>query len=88
MEGRCWSMLWPFGLFYGHLVYIFYGHLVYFMAIWYILWPFGISYGYFKLFPLFGMLYQDKSGNPGLGRKNAFCEKIPRRKLSCKKWQS
>jgi hypothetical protein len=30
---------------------IFYGHLVYFMAIWYI-------------FPCFGMLYQEKSGNP------------------------
>jgi hypothetical protein len=29
-----WSILWPFGIFYGHLVY--------FMAIWYILWPFGI----------------------------------------------
>jgi hypothetical protein len=29
-----WSFLWPFGLFYGHLVY--------FMAIWSILWPFGL----------------------------------------------
>jgi hypothetical protein len=26
-------ILWPFCIFYGHLVY--------FMAIWYILWPFG-----------------------------------------------
>jgi hypothetical protein len=46
------------GLFYGHLVYIkairyFYGHLVYFMAIWYI-------------FSRFGMLYQERSGNPAL----------------------
>jgi hypothetical protein len=39
-----WSILRPFGIFYGQLVYI-YGHLVYFMDnwyifmdIWYILW--------------------------------------------------
>jgi hypothetical protein len=32
------GMLWPFGIFYGHLVYV--------MAIWYILWPFGIFYGH------------------------------------------
>jgi hypothetical protein len=31
---------------------LFYGHLVYFKAIWYILGPFGL-------------LYQEKSGNPG-----------------------
>jgi hypothetical protein len=31
---RCCYILWPFGLFYGHLVY--------FIAIWYILLPFGI----------------------------------------------
>jgi hypothetical protein len=31
-------ILWPFGIFYGHLAY--------FMAIWYILWPFGIFYGH------------------------------------------
>jgi hypothetical protein len=29
-----WHVLWPFGIFYGHLAC--------FMAIWYILWPFGI----------------------------------------------
>jgi hypothetical protein len=41
---------------------VFYGHLVYFAAIWYILWIFlAISY----IFPHFGMLYQEKSGNPG-----------------------
>jgi hypothetical protein len=44
------------GVFYGHLVYfiifgIFYGHLVYFVVIWYI-------------YPRFGMLYHEKSGNP------------------------
>jgi hypothetical protein len=32
-----WYILWPFGIFYDHLVYV--------MAFWYILWPFGIFYG-------------------------------------------
>jgi hypothetical protein len=32
---------------------IFYGHLVYFVVVWYI-------------FPSFGILYQEKSGNPEL----------------------
>jgi hypothetical protein len=44
---------------------IFYGHLEYFTVIWYILWTFGnvvvISY----IFPLFGIMCQEKSGNPG-----------------------
>jgi hypothetical protein len=45
------------GIFYDHLVYfttignILCGHLVYFVVIWYI-------------FPRFGILYQEKSGNP------------------------
>jgi hypothetical protein len=34
-DGRCWCILWPFGLFDGHLA-IFYGILEYFMVIWYI----------------------------------------------------
>jgi hypothetical protein len=33
---------------------IFHGHLVF---VWYILWSFGI-------FPRFGVLYHEKSGNP------------------------
>jgi hypothetical protein len=37
----CRYILWPFGLFYGHLVY--------FMAIWSILWPSGIYYGFLVL---------------------------------------
>jgi hypothetical protein len=36
---------------------IFYGHLVYFVVIWYI-------------FPHFGILYQEKSGNPGSPEKS------------------
>jgi hypothetical protein len=35
--------------------------LVYFMDIWYIFWPFGILYGYLVYF---GILFQEKSGNP------------------------
>jgi hypothetical protein len=46
-----WSVLRPFGLNYGHLVY--------FGFIWYI-------------FPRFGMLYKEKSGNTGLPEKNVF----------------
>jgi hypothetical protein len=45
------------GIFYGHLVHFtvlrFYGHLVQFVVIWYI-------------FPGFGILYKEKSGNPVL----------------------
>jgi hypothetical protein len=48
------------GIFYDHLVSFrpletFFGHLVYFVFIWYI-------------FPRFGILYKDKSGNPGCNR--------------------
>jgi hypothetical protein len=63
-NGRCWYVLWTFGLLYGHLIYftaiwsiirtfdIFYGHLMYFVVIWHI-------------FPRFGISHQEKSGNPG-----------------------
>jgi hypothetical protein len=44
---------------------IFYDHLVYFMPILYVLWTFGVFYGYFVYFSRFGMLYQEKAGNPG-----------------------
>jgi hypothetical protein len=37
----------------------FFGHLIDFPAIWHILWPSGMY-----IFPHFGMLYQEKSGNP------------------------
>jgi hypothetical protein len=35
------------------------------MAIWSILLPFGIFYDFLYIFPRFGMLSQEKSGNPG-----------------------
>jgi hypothetical protein len=43
---------------------IFYVHLVHFTAIWYILWPFGIFKVILVYFSRFGMLHQEKSGNP------------------------
>jgi hypothetical protein len=52
-----WYILWPFGIFYGHLVY--------FMAIWYILWPFdNLVATWYTYFPPFGILNIEKSGNP------------------------
>jgi phosphatidylglycerophosphate synthase len=54
-----WKMLVlkvPFCLLYGQMVNC--------LAIWYILWSFGI------FFPRFGMLYREKSGNPGAGSSN------------------
>jgi hypothetical protein len=44
---------------------IFYGHWVNFPAIWHILYPFGICSLVLVHFTHFGMLYQEKSGNPG-----------------------
>jgi hypothetical protein len=41
-NGRCWYIVWPFRLFYLHLVYfvaiwyIAYGHLEYFFPCWYV----------------------------------------------------
>jgi hypothetical protein len=32
--GKSWYILWPFGIFYGQLVYL--------MTIWHILWAFGM----------------------------------------------
>jgi hypothetical protein len=45
---RYWYILWPFGLFYGHLVYA--------VDIWSMLWPYNIYYGFLVYFSHFGML--------------------------------
>jgi hypothetical protein len=50
-------ILYPFGQFLGHLVY--------FMALWFISWHFGLFYGFLAYFPSFGILYHEKTGNPG-----------------------
>jgi hypothetical protein len=56
-NGRCWYILLPFGKFSAHLVYLFCGYFGNSVIIWYI-------------FPRFGMLCQDTSGNPD--REDAF----------------
>jgi hypothetical protein len=45
------------------LVYVM-AQVVYFTAIWYILWKISALYGHLVYFSHFGMLYQEKSGNP------------------------
>jgi hypothetical protein len=44
---------------------LFYGQLVHFTVFWYILWTFGIVRGNLVYFSRFGILYQEKFGNPG-----------------------
>jgi hypothetical protein len=44
---------------------IFYGYLEYLTAIWYILWPFSNFLAIRYIFHRFGILHQEKSGNPG-----------------------
>jgi hypothetical protein len=46
-------------------VVLFYIHLKYIRAIWYILWPLGNSVAIWFISPRFGILCQEKSGNPG-----------------------
>jgi hypothetical protein len=48
------------------LVYFTYGHLECFTAVCYILWPFSNVVAIWYIFPHFGILCQEKSGNPGL----------------------
>jgi hypothetical protein len=45
------------GIFYGHLEHIMYGHLVF-------LWIFGNLVAAWYMFPHFGILNKEKSGNP------------------------
>jgi hypothetical protein len=58
---------------------IFYGQLEYFTVIWYILWPFGNVVVMRYIFPRFGILCQDKSGNPAAlqDKKGSFQQKKP-----------
>jgi hypothetical protein len=66
--GKLWRVLkWNMSVYYVC------GHSVYFMVIWCILWSFSICCGHFlhfmaiwHIFPRVSMLYQEKSGNPGL----------------------
>jgi hypothetical protein len=73
---------------------IFYGHLVYFTSNWYILRPIGIFYVqlvYFMdilfilwyIFHHFGMLYREKSGNPGRNMHTTISPKLHDVLVSC-----
>jgi hypothetical protein len=42
---------------------VFVVHLEYFMVIWYILWPVGNAVVIWYIFPRFGILCREKSGN-------------------------
>jgi hypothetical protein len=62
------------------IVEIFQGHLEYFTDIWDISWPSGTFCVHLVLFPGFGIMYQEQSGNPVdeerkkiLSRKSFFC---------------
>jgi hypothetical protein len=46
------------------MVSIVFGPLEYIMAIWYILLPFEKLVAIWNIFPRFGMLCKEKSGNP------------------------
>jgi hypothetical protein len=61
---------------------IFYGHLVHFMVFCYILWTFGIVCGNFIYFSPFGILYQEKSGNPGQKRDQPVLFFIAKKELA------
>jgi hypothetical protein len=39
-----WYILWPFGIFDCHLLYIYHGYLVHFVVIWYLFFNFGMPY--------------------------------------------
>jgi hypothetical protein len=53
---KFWYILKPVGIFCQRLVY--------FVSIWYSLRAFGIFCGILCYFPRFGVLHQEKSGNP------------------------
>jgi hypothetical protein len=62
---------------------IFNGNLEYFTAVWCILWPVGNVVVIWYIFPLFGILCQEKSGNPGGKANECFIDKsVPRPKKS------
>jgi hypothetical protein len=52
---------------------IFYGHLEYSTIIWYILWPIGNVVVIWNVFSRFGILCQEKSGNPE--QRSLFCQR-------------
>jgi hypothetical protein len=60
----------------------FYDHLEYFTVIWHILFPFGNVVVIWYIYPRFGKLCQEKSGNPGSGAgETTKLEKPPKRTM-------
>jgi hypothetical protein len=58
--GKIWRVLeWKI------VLYVFYVNLEYFTVIWYNVWLLGIVCGHWVYFLRFGILDQEKSGNPG-----------------------
>jgi hypothetical protein len=55
---------------------IMYGHLEYCKTIWYILREFGICRGHLVCISSFGMLCQEKFGNPGSDPLNQTLDKV------------
>jgi hypothetical protein len=49
-NGKGWYILLQIGIYYGHLVHV---------------WPFGNLVAIWYIFPRFGILCREKSGNPG-----------------------
>jgi hypothetical protein len=54
-----------------------YGHVVHFTVFGYISWTFGIACGNLVYIFLFGILYKEKSGNPGPDELGRTLGKIP-----------
>jgi hypothetical protein len=50
----------------------FYAPLEYITAMWYILCPFGNLVAIWHIFPRFGILYREKSGNPDSDESKRF----------------
>jgi preprotein translocase subunit SecY len=63
LQGKIWAYFMTIGSILQPLE-IFYGHLVYFVVIWYI-------------FPFFGILYQEKFGNPDRGSEQRYLHAVP-----------
>jgi hypothetical protein len=63
-----------------------YGQLVHFMVLCYILWTFGTVRGNLVYFPRFGILYQEKSGNPDFERQPKFDQMFSTKNPSIRKY--
>jgi hypothetical protein len=56
--------------------------LIYFVAIWYNLQPFGIVCGNLVIFSGFGIMYQEKSGNPDHNVNGSYSWRAPEKNVA------